>query len=207
MHDGQNLFDPARAFGGQTWKAAETLDLLIENKSICPLILVAIDNSPNRLEEYTPSNKADDYIRFIIDTIKPRIDAMLPTLSDRASTAIIGSSLGGLVSLHAALRYSKVFGKVGALSPSIWWNDFAMIKEIDSRAAKIPLKVYLDSGTKGGEAPQDVLSAAEHLQRKGMISNKNLKWMIQEGADHSERYWAQRFPDALKFLFPVSTVR
>jgi predicted alpha/beta superfamily hydrolase len=204
MHDGQNLFDPSRAFGGQTWRAAESLNRLIQNKEIQPIILVAIDNSRNRLEEYTPSNQADDYIRFIIDTVRPKVNEILPTLTGRSNTAIMGSSLGGLVSLHACLRYSKVFGKVGALSPSIWWNDYAMINEIDSQESKIPLKVYLDSGNRGGEAPKDVLTAVEHLQKKGMINNQNLFWVIQDGADHSEQYWSQRFPQALKFLFPIN---
>jgi predicted alpha/beta superfamily hydrolase len=119
MHDGQNLFDEATSFAGE-WRVDETMDAL-EHEAI----VVGIANiSDQRIHEYSPfrmgwmgGGKGDLYLQFILETVKPLIDADFPTLPDRAHTGIIGSSMGGLISLYGYFRYPQAFGFVGALSP------------------------------------------------------------------------------------------
>jgi predicted alpha/beta superfamily hydrolase len=210
MHDGQNLFDPARAFLGQTWKAESALNQLISQGLMEPIIVVAIDNTKLRTFEYTHDQDAseeqhgggaDGYLNLITRELKPRIDASWRTKKDRNSTGIMGSSLGGLVSLYAGLSYNKTFGRIGALSPSIWWNEQSIMSVL-YRAQVMPVKVYIDSGTAGGEKPGDVMACTEAFKQRGLVENSSLKIVIQQGALHSEKYWAQRFPLALQFLFP-----
>lgn len=200
MHDGQNLFDPARGYMGQTWKAEATLNELIARKLISPVIVVAIDNTSARMEEYIPEKQADAYLEFLVATVKPLVDQHLKTKTDRFNTAIMGSSLGGLVSLYAGLKYPETFGRVGALSPSIWWNERSILMAYQ-QATRLPLKVYLDSGTEGGEQPQDVRDLVGVLNHRG-FHNRTLYYFIQEGAQHSEYFWSMRLPLALQFLFP-----
>ena len=198
MHDGQNLYDPSRAYLGQTWKALETLNHLIKHKIIPPIIVVGIDNTPDRLTEYTHDNEqGENYLRFIVKQLKPRIDQDYLTLSQREHTAIMGSSLGGLISLYAGAKYHQTFGKVGALSPSVWWSNASILKAIE--AFPSPLKIYVDSGTEGGETPHDAGAVARIYEARDL--KDRLLLYIQEGADHSEKYWAKRLPVALHFLF------
>ncbi len=199
VHDGQNLFDPERAFMGQTWNAEKTLNILIQNKQIQPLIVVAIDNTPDRTAEYTPNNAADIYLKNISTDLMPKINQDFQTKTDRESTAIMGSSLGGLVSLYAGAKYSKDFGLIAALSPSIWWNNKSILS-IYKNATDLPVKIYIDCGTAGGERPQDVVQLKNQLIVQYADPSK-IKMIIQSGASHSEYYWAQRLPEALKFLF------
>ncbi len=205
MHDGQNLYDPARAFMGQTWNAQETLNALILQRKIRPIIVVGIDNTPDRTSEYTPDaderhqgGKADLYLRMIVADLRPAIESRFRVSKNRAQTAILGSSLGGLVSLYAGIRYPQVFGLVGALSPSIWWNRLSIVEKY-RRSSTLPLGVYLDSGTDGGERPQDVDLLRRDLELR--MPRGSFYAHLQQGATHSERFWAQRLPIALQFLF------
>lgn len=201
MQDGQNLFDPTRAFQGQTWRVDEILNKLIAKKLIAPLIVVAIDNTPDRLDEYIFEKRGEEYLDFIKDSLKPQIDHSFKTLSGPESTGILGSSLGGLISLHAGIKLPGTFGLVGALSPSIWWNNKSVINSYRT-SPYLPLKIYLDSGTIGGEEPQNVWALGGVLQNRDLRLGDNLLIYIQENADHSEYWWSDRFPVAIQFLFP-----
>ncbi|MBA2405644.1 MAG: alpha/beta hydrolase [Bdellovibrionales bacterium] len=203
LHDGQNLFDPQRAYLGQTWKALSTLNNLIARKEVAPVIVVAIDNTADRKLEYTPENSGKLYLEFLVKTLKPLVDQNFRTKTERKDTAMMGSSLGGLISLHAGVLYPETFGLIAALSPSIWWNDRAIITSYQQHS-QLPHKVYLDSGTTGGEEPQDVLDLSQVLVSRNYRHAENLFVYIQDGADHQEYYWAMRFPVALKALFPYS---
>lgn len=197
MHDGQNLFDPSRAYMGQTWHMEETLNDLIAKKLITPLIVVAIDNTSNRMSDYTPDKDpeeesgggADQYLDLITNNLKPKVEKYIRT---NGTNGLMGSSLGGLVSLYASGRYP--FTRIGAMSPSIWWNQQSIIGLF-----KAPERLYLDSGTAGGEKPQDVLNLAKTLNM-----GSRLKVVISEGAIHSETAWAKRLPEALIHLFGPS---
>lgn len=199
MQDGQNLYDPKRAYLGQTWEAEKSLDALILQRKITPVIVVAIDNSLDRKNEYTPGPVADAYLRFIVRNVKPLVESKFRVKKGREHTGIIGSSLGGLVSLYAGVEFSKHFGLIGALSPSIWWNGQEILGFYD-RAQTLPLKIYVDSGTVGGERPQDVESFTTLLLQR--VSGERILRIIQTGGEHREIFWAQRFPLALKYLLP-----
>jgi len=121
MHDGQNLFDQAIAFG-EEWGVDETL-----NSMLADCIIVGIDNSDNRMTEYNFRDNEEfgkgqgrEYIDFIANTLKPRIDETFRTLPGREHTLLAGSSMGGLVSLYGALYFAETFDGAGVFSPSLW---------------------------------------------------------------------------------------
>lgn len=203
MQDGQNLFDPNRAYLGQTWRAQTTLNDLIAKKVIPPIIVVAIDNTPDRMEEYIPERRGDLYLEFLIKKLKPQVDQSFRTRREARFTGIMGSSLGGLISLHAGIHYPDTFGLIGALSPSIWWNERSILATTRT-ASHLALKYYLDSGTEGGEKPEDVRAMSEVLTSRQFRHGQNLFVLIQDGADHREYFWAMRFPAALRSLFGSS---
>src|SRR4051794_40659681 len=160
MHDGQNLFEPERAFiPGQHWRVAEAADETIGGRTARPMIIVGIDNTgSSRIDEYTPTNdaarhgggKADDYGRMIIEELKPIIDAKYRTLTDAPNTALGGSSLGGLATLHLGLTHPDVFANLAVLSPSVWWDNRAVLDEVARfRAPKRP-RIWLDMGGREG---------------------------------------------------------
>lgn len=208
VQDGQNLFNPERAYLGQTWNALETLNSLIKKKLIRPLIVVAIDNSPDRMSEYThdfdsgvgQGGGAFEYLNVIKSDIMPQVEKHLRVEKGRASTGLLGSSLGGLLSLYGSVSSYEHFGLVGSLSPSIWWNKRSIIP-IMTEATVLPSRLYIDSGTIGGEKPEDVRSL--EMAIKSRFEPGSLQVLIKSGANHSEKAWAARLPGALIHLFPV----
>jgi predicted alpha/beta superfamily hydrolase len=205
MHDGQNLYDSTRAFNGQTWNAQETLNKLILNKIIRPLIVVAIDNTSHRISDYTHDvdqlgrgGHGDEYLEFVVHELHPLIKKYLRISSGQSNTGILGSSLGGLISLYAGTKFPHVFGLIGAMSPSIWWNSGSIL-EIMNSASKLPTRLYLDSGTIGGENPDDVKKLYYLLRNR--FASDSLLMVIKNGDDHSERAWSGRFDRALIHLF------
>lgn len=211
MHDGQNLFSPATAFGGNEWKVDETLDAAAETGDIRETIVVGVENTAARIDELTPTNdpsygggKADQYLAMIATEIKPLIDKDLRTIPTREETAIMGSSLGGLVSAYAGVTKADVFGLVGEMSPSTWWDGKVILGEVSGMKTKPvrPLRVYVDSGD-SGTSNDDVVNTTELAARYrtvGYSDAKDLKHVVQAGAIHNEIYWAQRLPAALAFL-------
>ena len=133
LHDGQNLFDPARAAFGASWEADATAERLILARRIPPLLLVGIDNTPDRLDEYGCHRDAEEqtggrgplYARFVLEEVKPFIDGRYRTRPERRNTAVAGSSMGGLISLSMAREHPDRFGLCGVASPSLWWADGA----------------------------------------------------------------------------------
>jgi predicted alpha/beta superfamily hydrolase len=211
MHDGQNLFSPETAFGGNEWKVDETLDAGAEDGSIREMIVVGVDNTPARIAELTPTpdpgyggGKADQYLSMVIDEIKPRIDKDLRTLPNREDTAVMGSSLGGLVSVYAGVRRADVFGLVGSMSPSTWWDGRMILGEVATIPQKKarPDRIYVDSGD-SGEENDDVLDTndlAKKLMDVGYVEGKDLHHVVGAGDVHNEIAWAKRLPAALRFL-------
>jgi predicted alpha/beta superfamily hydrolase len=212
MQDGQNLFDPATAFAGNSWRMGETTDALIMAGEIEPLIIVGIYNTGNeRVGEYTPSadprlkvgGKADLYGRLIVEELKPFIDSHYRTKHDAADTGLGGSSLGGLVTLYLGLRYPHVFGKLAVVSPSVWWDEQLIIKDVRSSQPKTHARIWLDMGTDEGlNATADARTLRDALVSKGWRLDADLKYFEAAGAKHSETAWAQRVEPMLKFLFP-----
>jgi predicted alpha/beta superfamily hydrolase len=212
LHDGQNIFDCATAFGGNEWRVDETAQEMIEKGEVAPLIIVGIYNTgEKRIDEYTPTfdkkqkagGKAPAYARFIVEELKPFIDESYRTLGDRAHTGIGGSSLGGLVSIYIALRHTGVFGRVAALSPSIWWNRRSILRWVRALTSSTGQKIWIDSGTNEGRpALNNVRDLRELLVEKGWVEGKDLAYLEAEGAGHDEAAWAARFGAVLGFLFP-----
>lgn len=212
MHDGQNLFDAATAFGGNEWKVDETMDQAAEDGSIREAIVVGPENTSQRIYEYTPtadptyspSGGGDKYLALLVDELKPKVDAELPTLPGREHTVILGSSLGGLISSYAGTKRAATFGLIGAMSPSTWWNDKVLLGLVagSKSAATKPLRVYVDSGD-SGSSMDDVVNTkalADTYRSIGYVDGTSFLYVVQKGAIHNELYWAQRLPGALSFL-------
>ena len=216
LQDGQNLFDPKTAYAGNEWKADETADELVAARQIEPLIIVGIYNTgEHRIEEYTPSRDrkrgggmADRYGRMLVEEIKPFIDNAYRTLQGPLNTGLGGSSLGGLVTLYLGIKYSQIFGKLAVLSPSVWWDDRAILDLIAEARPKPRLKIWLDMGTcEGGMSLQDTERLRDLLEAKGWVEGDDLQYSEIEGAMHNEAAWATRVGPLLTFLFPVTSAR
>ena len=212
VQDGQNLFDPQRAYMGQTWNALTTLNTLIKKKQIRPIIVVAIDNTSDRMSEYTHDfdssvghgGGASEYMKVLKIDIMPVVEKHLRVEKGRDSTGLMGSSLGGLVSLYGSTHSYEQFGLVAALSPSIWWNKKSIL-QLMADSETIPSRLYLDSGTEGGEKPEDV--RAMEIALKGRYRPEHLQVVIRQGDNHSEKAWASRLPLALIHLFGIKPAR
>jgi len=208
MHDGQNLYDDASAFGGVSWNIAGSMDQGARDGSIHEAIVVGIDATSNRISEYTPVPDPDDgggnaaaYLAFLIEELKPWVDGRYRTLPGRQTTALIGSSLGGLVSAYGGVQRPDVFGLIGAVSPSTWWdNDWIIGAVRGSAPASIkPIRVYVDSGD-SGPSNDDVTQTATLQQAYRDLGGIDVRYVVQRGGQHSEVYWRQRAPGALAFL-------
>jgi predicted alpha/beta superfamily hydrolase len=217
LNDGQNLFDSATSFSGVEWGIDETAERLIKENLIEPLIVVAVANTgEQRIHEYTPTRGVIDakakrkkrskglarkYACFLIDELKPYIDRKYRTNPDAEFTGLGGSSLGGLATLAIGISYPQVFRRLMVMSPSIWWDDFAIYRLIDSIEQKPPLKIWLDTGTAepGWEQARELL---KRLVEKGWKPQRDVQYMEAQGGEHSEAAWAARVEPALRFLFP-----
>ena len=212
MHDGQNLFDPSAAFGGNTWQADTAMNDGANDGSIAEAIIVGVENTANRIAEYTPvadptqspsGGDGEQYMQMLITELKPQIDSQMRTIPDRAHTFMMGSSLGGLITAYAGVTHADVFGLVGAMSPSTWWDNDWIVGEVGTTpAAPRPIRVYVDSGDSGTDS-DDVTETAQlaaEYQSIGYTSGSTLDYVVQAGGQHSEIYWAQRLPTALAFL-------
>ena len=219
LHDGQNLFDGATSFiPGQEWRVDETAQSLIAAGQIEPLIIVGINNTgKDRINEYTPTEdpkfklggKADLYGRLIVEELKPFIDANYRTRRDAQHTGLGGSSLGGLVSLYLGLKYPNVFGRIAAVSPSVWFSNKQIVYYVEALPRKPKVSIWMDLGTKEGSTPEqarqnvtDARLLEEALVKKGWKPGKDLKYFEAEGAEHNESAWAARVESILTFLFP-----
>jgi predicted alpha/beta superfamily hydrolase len=212
LHDGQNLFDGATSFiPGQDWHVGSTADHFIQSGAVEPLIIIGMYNTKARIREYTPTHvpklgggRADRYAKFLIEEVKPFVDREYRTLSGPAHTGIGGSSLGGLVSLYLGLKHAHIFGKIAALSPSVWWNQLVIHRFVQSMNIQPRPRIWLDIGTREGpRIVQEVENFRDVLLKKGWRREYDLHYECVEGAEHNEAAWAQLVGPFLQFLFPV----
>jgi len=217
MQDGQNLFDPATAFGGRDWRADQTADELIGRGSIEPLILVGIYNTGiRRMSEYTPTRcprrrkggKADRYAEMLAREVKPFIDHHYRTRKGASNAGVCGSSLGALASIVAALKYPRVFGKLAAMSPSVWWDNRAIVRMVAASQNRVRPRLWLDTGTAESENAdrivQDARTLRDTLLGKGWRQGEDLAYDEVWSAGHNEEAWGARFGRVLEFLYPKS---
>lgn len=201
MHDAQNLFDQNTSFAGE-WGVDETLDSLKAK-----VIVVGIEHgNEKRLDELTPfpnekhgGGKGDAYLEFIVKTLKPHIDSNYRTKTKAKNTIILGSSLGGLISYYAVLKYPEVFGKAGVFSPSFWFSD--KIYEMTEKSDKIKAKIYFLFGDKESDGMLTEIKKMEVLLDRNRCYCLHLdKSVLVEGGEHNEKLWREGFADAIKWL-------
>ncbi|QBZ99120.1 alpha/beta hydrolase [Flavobacterium sangjuense] len=204
MHDGQNLFDTSTAPYGE-WNIDETLDSI--NAQV---IVIGIEHGGDkRIEELTPyknakygGGKADDYLDFVVKTLKPKVDSTYRTKTNAKSTAIFGSSLGGLVSFYAAIKYPDVFGKVGCFSPSFWFGRNEM-NDLLAKTKDFHTKVYFLCGDNEGDDDviRDMKRVEHWVNTKRCECKKLNKEVIVKGGQHNEKMWRENFKKAYLWLF------
>lgn len=237
MHDGQNLFFPEESFTGDTWEVAREIENQIQKGSIPPCIVVGIWNTADRWAEYVPeqafqtfpqevqdrmtqaegSPKSDRYLDWLVNDLKPIIDKEFRTLADPSNTFLIGSSMGGLISLYGFVRYPQIFGGAAALSPH--WPiqgptpdptaTEAMIKFLTDNMPSLEGKhLYLDHGDQGLDSEYQVWQTAfsRSMGMRGFINGKDFISLKFPGDDHNEKDWARRFYQPLVYLFPPEPI-
>ena len=214
LHDGQNVFDdlPMSPFGVQ-WGVDTTARALMNAGIIEPIILVAIGNAGrDRIDEYTPTRDsthdaggmADRYGQMLVYEIKPFIDKRYRTKRGARDTGLAGSSLGGLLTLYLGLTHSAIFGKLALLSPSVWWDDRWIVRQlVASDERRSGLAIWLDVGTAEPRMLKGTQLLYRMLMRKGWKPGVDLHYMQAEGARHDERAWGERTGLFLQFLFPA----
>ena len=217
LNDGQNLFDPARAFGGVAWRAGDTAVRLIRRRLILPLIIVGIDHGgARRSREYLPVEDdrnpearnplGREYARFVARELMPAIAARYPVARGASNTGFGGSSYGAVAALYTSLVYPGVFGKLLLESPSLYVGNANLLRRA-REAPRWPSRIYLGVGTAetsradwNRETVANVSALVRFLRRAG-LGPRRLRVRVEEGATHSEGAWAARLPEALEFLF------
>lgn len=237
MNDGQMLFDSTTTWNRQEWGADETAAKLIAENKIRPCIIVGIWNRDRyRYSEYFPEKAlsfyparrrarliskemmgdplGDEYLRFLVTELKPYIDSHYSTSADRENTIIMGSSMGGLISLYAICEYPDVFGGAGCISTHLPMIGVSFFRKYDNRMAKSFRKylastfpspdrhrIYFDFGTKTLDAAYEPYQKkVDKLMTAAGYSEKNWTTIKYEGHDHSERSWASRLNVPFEFL-------
>ncbi len=173
-------------------------------------IVIGVANTNKRIYEYTPTTDpntqggggADLYLQMLVTELKPVVDGKLRTRPEVASTSLVGSSLGGLVSAYAGLKYPDVFSRLGELSPSTWWNNDVIVGLVQATPLppKRPVIVYVDSGQGNVDDQSDTDKLAQAYLALGYVDGTTFRHVVQPGAKHDETYWAQRLPGALQLL-------
>ena len=207
LQDAQNLFDDATSYAGE-WQVDETLNKIFE-KTGKSLIVVGIDNGgEKRIEELSPYKNAkygggngDNYVKFIVETLKPFIDKNYRTKPQRKFTTIGGSSLGSLISVYAAVKYPETFGKVLAFSSAFWFNAKELNEFISSSKVNLKQqKYYFIQGKHEDEDMEEQTNRViENLKSKN-VKPKNIFLKIDEDGKHNEMYWRREFEETVLWL-------
>jgi predicted alpha/beta superfamily hydrolase len=230
MHDGQNLFGPGAGHG--SWHVDDAAEQGVSSGTLRPFLVVAVANSPRRFDEYTHvkdaipnlgtcGGAADEYATFLVEGVVPFVRARYRARTEAAETAILGSSLGGLVSLYVARKYPTVFGVAGSMSGTLAWGKIGLsnptIHDLYVQSAPKGLRLYVDSGGSDGGGcgtlshldselwfDQYCESRAfrDMLVGKGWTLGVDLFYAWTPSAPHDEAAWAARLPAAFAEWFP-----
>ncbi|MGA9521000.1 MAG: alpha/beta hydrolase-fold protein [Myxococcaceae bacterium] len=214
MQDGQNVFDDTRSARDPTWAANHALEDLLRSGRIGSWIIVAVDHGLGRFEDYSPwdepranvKGRGRSYARFLIEQLKPWIDSTYRTLPGPEHTAVVGSSLGGLISLYLHRWHTDVFGRVGALSPSVMWCEDGLFRHWTSHSRQWS-RIYVDAGDRElfvlGAFPMEygirTREFGEHLRGLG-YGEHELLTVLEPGGEHTEGDWQRRLPAAFEWL-------
>lgn len=209
MHDGQNLFDANTAAFGVEWEVDETFDHEIGNGRVEEAIVVGIDNTFDRIFEYSPTadplfggGGGDLYLDFVEDTVKTYIDTIYRTIPDKHHTLMMGSSLGGLISFYAGWSRPHTFGRVGCMSSSFWWDGESLTVAVETHNGPRPAAVfYLDSGGISDGAAQ-TFRMRDALDGIGYEFGEDLFHWYEPFGSHNEASWAARLHIPLRNLLP-----
>jgi len=205
MHDGQNLFD-AYTSGYGEWEVDETLNDIFGRGHAVPIV-VGIDHGGSaRVDELTPwynsaygGGEGDEYLAFIVETLKPYIDTTYRTLPDRENTGIMGSSLGGLISTYGAIKYQDVFSRSGPFSPAYWINNDSIWDFITAAGFQQDVMFYQNVGELEGDDYIDLM----YQMRNKLIATgfHNVMSKLIPDAAHNEQTWRDDFEEAYFWLF------
>ncbi|WP_082773812.1 alpha/beta hydrolase [Hymenobacter sp. PAMC 26628] len=210
LHDGQNVFDAATAFAGE-WGVDEALDRLrVSGQDPTGCIVVAVDNgSRYRGDEYIPwhnpkiktGGQGAAYVDFLALTLKPYIDGHYRTRPDAAHTGIAGSSLGGLISVYAALRYPAVFGRVGAFSPAFWVCNDSLRAYARQHPPAATAKFYLVAGAKEDSSMLPLMAQWRDVLHAAGVPTAHVAYHAAPDGEHREWFWQREFAAAYEWLF------
>lgn len=203
-HDGQNLFDPATSFLGYDWRVDEVADSLIRAGALSELVVVALSNTPDRRTEYSDTPLGRAYAEFVVRQVKPFIDSTYRTLAGPPHTAVMGSSMGGLISFLFAWWYPEVFGQAACLSSAFVYDEGRILRDVQAYdGPRKPLRFYLDCG--GADLDERLAPGLWEmrsiLMEQGYEEGKDLTIFYDAGAKHNEQAWAARVWRPLIFLF------
>ena len=219
--DGQNVFDAATSFAGE-WGVDEALDSL-QAAGDAGVIVVAVDHGgAHRMDEYQPWPSTDRrygggegarYVDFIAQTLKPYVDAHYRTRPDRVNTGIGGSSLGGIISLYAALQYPDVFGRALVFSAPLFYEPglFALARAYRRRAS--PTRFYFVTGLNEGTTEPGLPYRAMALSLRAMVDTlaaagvdtaADVRALLPPDGAHAEWFWRREFPAAYRWLFAAA---
>jgi len=214
MNDGQNIIDPAtNAVTHVDWQVDEALDSLIRNEEVDPTIVVGIYNTTNRTAEYTPTDTGYTYMKFVVNKLKPFIDKTYRTKPDRKHTAIAGSSAGGIISFMLLWHYNDVFSKAICMSPAFQIHDTTRNFHLDYvddvenyNGSQKNIKAYIDNGGVGIELmiQPGVDNMINALKSKGYKEGQDYLFTLDKEAHHTESAWAERLPEALKYIYGIN---
>lgn len=206
--DGQNVFSPGGPFG--SWDMDITITTLTQRGEMPEAILIGIDNSSDRLSEYTPeytgqfSGRGAEFLEMIRDELIPVVNARYRTKTGPENTTHIGSSLGGLLGYLAALEFDDTFGSVIIMSPSFWVNTPAHLNRAE-RPVIDWARIYIDCGTAGNsnDSYSDTIQVRDALIEAGHVIGRDFEWEVGLNEAHNEAAWRSRLPDALRWVFGV----
>ena len=223
MHDGQNLFDPRLTGSGEIWDVDDAIVRLVDSGTIPPLIVVGVFNTADRGFEYSPWHGAPNYASFLIEELMPRVNESFSTFIGPENTAVMGSSMGGLLSYYLVTYHPEVFGACGCISSHFPLSE-AMVRNFSSpetagetldqtpfivrdieKGLRVPkgVRYWFDYGTEGLDAQYHEPHKAVHawLLGQGLKEGKDFVIRPYEGAGHNEQSWRERLEDPLMFMF------
>jgi len=223
MHDGQNLFNASTSFSGVAWDCQDTIDQYVVEGLMDEVFILGVYNTPDRTYEYTYSYDPDcecpggaggggnEYLDFLIDTVVPIVKEQFRIETDQPNLGILGSSLGGLISCYAGYTRPNIYSKTGCMSSSFWWNNEDFNNTVMTNASFPPpigqVEFYLDSGNAGTDDDdvQQTITVRDHFLSEGFQYNSQLFYYLDQGGQHNEYYWGQRFHVPMTDLYPVPT--